>query len=113
MTKTRSFQILAIVSATLLLCVSAAAQEIRYNFLPGTDFAKYKTYKWARVPNAQYPNQILDGQIIQALDTQLGLKGLSKSSGDDADLVVTYQAAVDTEKQWNSYSTGDRRSEEQ
>jgi len=91
----------------LLWSVAASAQDIKYNFLPGTDFAKYKTYKWAKVPNAQYPNQILDGQITQAIDSQLALKGLTKAAGDDADLVVTYQAAVDSEKQWNSYTTGD------
>src|SRR5215813_6787054 len=91
----------------LVWSVTASAQTIRYNFMPGTDFTKYKTYKWARVPKAQYPNQILDTQIMQAIDSQLALKGLSKSSGDDADLVVTYQAAVDQEKQWNSFSTGD------
>jgi hypothetical protein len=89
----------------LIGCVSAAAQDIKYNFLPGTDFTKYRTYKWARAPKAEYPNQILDGQIMQAIDAQLALKGLQKSSTDDADLVVVYQAALNQEKQWNSYST--------
>jgi predicted heme/steroid binding protein len=85
--------------------VYASAQDIKYNFLPGTDFAKYKTYKWVRIPKAEYPNQILDGQIMQAIDAQLGLKGLTKTDGDTADLYVGYQAAVSQEKQWNSYST--------
>lgn len=93
-----------LVSTLLLWCVSAAAQDIKYNFLPGTDFSKYKTYKWVRVPKADYPNQILDTQIMQAIDTQLGLKGLTKSE-DNPDLYVAYQVAVDQEKQWNSYST--------
>ena len=92
----------------LLLFVHAAvsAQDIRYNSLPGTDFSKYKTYKWARVPKADYPNQILDKQIMQAIDSQLATKGLSQTDGDNPDLVITYQAAVNQEKQWNSYSTG-------
>jgi hypothetical protein len=99
---------LLLLAAALLLfsSVPASAQEVKYNFMPGTDFAKYKTYKWVRVPNAQYPNQILDGQIMQSIDAQLGLKGLSKTEGDIADLYVAYQAAVNQEKQWNSYSTG-------
>src|SRR5258705_5457191 len=103
----RSFQVGVAGLALLLWCGSAAAQDIRFNFLPGTDFAKYKTYKWARVPKVQYPDQILDTQIMQAIDAQLATKGLTKSSGDEADLVVTYQAAVNQEKQWNSFSTGD------
>ena len=94
-------------TCVLLLCGGlAAAQEIRYNFQQGTDFSKYKTYKWVRVPNAQYPNQIIDGQITQAIDAQLAQKGLSKTDGDNADLVIAYQAAVNQEKEWNSYSTG-------
>lgn len=98
--------VIAVATLVLLGSISATAQDIRYNFLPGTDFAKYKTYKWARVPKADYPNQIVDGQIMQAIDAQLMTKGLTKATGDDADLVVTYQAAVSQEKQWNSYSTG-------
>jgi uncharacterized protein DUF4136 len=96
------------VSAGLLLvcCVAAAAQDIRYNSKPGTDFSRYKTYKWARVPKADYPNQILDGQIMQAIDSQLASKGLSKTEDDNADLIVTYQAAVNQQREWNSYSTG-------
>jgi hypothetical protein len=96
------------IAGCLLLFVHAAvsAQDIRYNSLPGTDFSKYKTYKWVRVPNAQYPNQILDKQIMQAIDSQLATKGLSPTEGDNPDLYVTYQAAVNQEKQWNSYSTG-------
>ncbi|HXI25501.1 MAG TPA: DUF4136 domain-containing protein [Pyrinomonadaceae bacterium] len=96
---------LAATSMLLLWCVSASAQDVKYNFLPGTDFSKYKTYKWVRIPKVEYPNQILDGQIMQSIDAQLGLKGLTKTEGESADLYVCYQAAVNQEKQWNSYST--------
>ncbi len=97
---------LILMAAAMLLfgCVSASAQDIKYNFLPGTDFAKYKTYKWVRIPKVEYPNQILDGQIMQAIDAQLALKGLIKTESDTADLYVCYQAAVSQEKQFNSYS---------
>jgi hypothetical protein len=108
MTKKRmSFFRIAMVGCLLLFVQTAvSAQDIRYNALPGTDFSKFKTYKWVRVPNAQYPNQILDAQIMQAIDAQLATKGLSKTEAENPDLVVTYQAAVNQEKQWNSYSTG-------
>jgi|SRR4030095_2032812 Domain of unknown function (DUF4136) len=98
---------LALAGCLLFVCCGwAAAQDIRYNFLPGTDFSKYKTYKWVRVPKAQYPDGILDAQIMQAIDSQLALKGLTKTE-DNPDLYVIYQAAVNQEKQWNSFSTGD------
>jgi len=70
----------AMAGVVLLGCFGwAAAQDIKYNYLSGTDFSKYKTYRWVKVPNVQYPNQILDTQIMQAFDAQLALKGLTKS----------------------------------
>ena len=96
---------LALAGCLLFVCCGwAAAQDIKYNFLPGTDFSKYKTYKWVKAPKVQYPNDILDTQIMQAIDAQLGLKGLTKTE-DNPDLYVIYQVAVNQEKQWNSYST--------
>ena len=100
----RSFQVGVAGLVLLLWCGTAAAQDIKFNYAPGTDFAKYKTYKWVRIPKAEYPNQILDNQIIQAIDSQLALKGLTKTESDNADLYVAYQAAVSQEKQFNSYS---------
>lgn len=97
--------LIVMAAAVLLLwSVSTSAQDVKYNFVAGTNFSKYKTYKWVRVPNAQYPNQILDGQIMQSIDSQLALKGLSRTEADNPDLYVAYQAAVSQEQQWNSYS---------
>jgi hypothetical protein len=98
---------IVVAGCALLLCgASAAAQDVRYNYLPGTDFSKYQTYKWVQVPGVQYPNQLVDAQIKQSLDAQLSLKGLRRVESDNPDLYVTYQAAVDQEKQWNAYSSG-------
>jgi len=96
---------LMIVGVLFAWSVAASAQDIKYNFLQGTDFSKYKTYKWVKVSNAQYPNSIVDSQIMQAVDSQLATKGLTKTE-DNPDLYVIYQVAVNQEKQWNSYSTG-------
>src|SRR5690349_1389619 len=96
-------KVLEIVAAGLLLlgaAVCVTAQTVKYNSLPGTDFSKYKTYKWARIPNAQYPNGILDEQIMRSIDSQLSTKGLSRTESDDADIIAVYQVAVDHEKQW-------------
>jgi hypothetical protein len=101
----RILQTSLVTGLLLVWCAAAAAQDIRFNYLQGTDFSKYKTYKWVKIPNAQYPNGILDEQIMRAIDAQLSLKGLTKSE-DGPDLYVTYQAAVNQEKQWHSYSTG-------
>src|ERR1700739_1486637 len=41
-----------------LMTLSAVAQDVRTNSMPGVDFSKYHTYKWVKIPNAKYPNQI-------------------------------------------------------
>ena len=106
MIKASSFTQIALIAGLLLICgATVSAQDIKYNYLRGTDFSKYKTYKWVKVSNAQYPNSILDEQIMQAIDSQLALKGLSKTE-DNPDLYVIYQVAINQERQWNSYSTG-------
>ena len=101
----RFTRVACLVSLLFVLGATASAQDIKYNYLRGTDFSKYKTYKWVKVSNAQYPNSILDEQIMQAIDSQLALKGLSKTE-DRPDLYVIYQVAINQEKQWNSYSSG-------
>ena len=105
MKTTRLARLAAIAGLLLAWSVAASAQDIKYNYLQGTDFSRYKTYKWVQIPNVQYPNSILDEQIKGAIDAQLALKGLSKTE-ENPDLYVTYQVAVNQEKQWNSYSSG-------
>ena len=98
---------LTIVAAWLLLITGMlTAQEVKYNFMPGTDFSKFHTYKWVIVPNATYPNQIVDTQIKDAINSQLSAKGLTLTDSDKADLYVAYQTSVDQQKQWNAYGMG-------
>jgi uncharacterized protein DUF4136 len=99
-------QLAVLVGTVLLACGSALAQEVTYNFASGTDFAKYKTYKWVNIEGAEYPNQLLDGQIRQAIDSQLVAKGLTKVDTDNADIYVGYQTSITQEKQWNAYGMG-------
>ena len=93
-------------SVALMACMVAAGQDVKYNFMPGTNFAKYHTYKWVSIEGASHPNQIMDAEIKQAIDSQLAAKGLTKTDSDSADLYVGYQVAVDQEKQWNAWGTG-------
>ena len=93
-------------AAVLMTCIVVVGQDVKTNYMPGTNFAKYKTYKWVAIEGAQHPNQIVDGQIKQSVDSQLTAKGLTKTESDTADLYVGYQTAVDQEKQWNAYGMG-------
>lgn len=91
---------------TLPAVCGISAQDVKTNYMPGTNFAKYKTYKWVTIEGGTHPNQIVDAQIKQSVDSQLASKGLTKTDNDKADLYVGYQIAVDQEKQWNAYGMG-------
>ena len=96
----------ALVVALLLVTArTLAAQDVRYNFMPGADFSKYHTYKWVNI-RGDHPDQIMDAEIKQAVDSQLAAKGMSKSDSDKADLYIGYRAAINLEKSVNLRSTG-------
>jgi hypothetical protein len=89
----------------VLSSVSGFAQDVRYNFDKGANFSKFKTYKWVTLKGAPKVNDIVENKIMAAVDAQLGSKGLVKTDADNADLYIGYQAGVEKEKQFTSYST--------
>ena len=93
----------------MLACAMTPAQDVTTNSMPGADFTKYHSYKWVPIDGAVVPNQIVDAQIKQSIDSQLAAKGLTKTDGDKADLLVGYQISIQQEKQWNAYGTGGMR----
>jgi Domain of unknown function (DUF4136) len=102
----------AAVAAMIVLAIGAGvavAQDVTSNYVPGTDFAKYKTYKWVAIEGAEKPDDIVDAQIKQAIDGNLAKKGFTKATGDTADLFIGYQVAVQQERQWNAYGGGGLR----
>jgi hypothetical protein len=95
----------ALVLAVLLVTAGTlAAQDVRYNFMPRTDFSKYHTYKWVNTGGA-HPDQIMDAEIKQSVDSQLASKGLTKTDSDKADLYVGYQTTVNQERQWDAWGS--------
>jgi hypothetical protein len=93
----------------LVACSVTFAQDVRTNYMPGTDFSKYHAYAWVYevqgVPGVGgHPDQILDTQVKQAIDAQMAAKGLTKvEDGSKADLLLAYQLAIDQEKQINGF----------
>ena len=94
--------------AVLLGVTGAAvyAQDVRYNFMPGTDFTKYHTYKWVDIPSNVHPNQIVAQEIRDAVNNVLAAKGFTPATGDKADIYVGYQCSVDQEREWNAWGMG-------
>jgi hypothetical protein len=106
MTFARSFRLALGVLAVVSAGAAAAAQDVGYNAMPGTNFTAFKTYKWVQIEGAAKPDQIVDQQITQALDAALASKGLTKTTDAKADLLVGYEVAVQQQKEWNAYGTG-------
>jgi len=101
---------LGIASALVLLaCYLTNAQDVRTNYMPETDWSKYRTYAWVDevqgLPNVGgHPDQILDTQVKQAIDSQMAAKGFTKlADGGKPDLLVGYQLMIDREKQINGF----------
>ena len=96
----------ALVLALLLVTAGTlTAQDVRYNFMPRTDFSKYRTYKWVNIGSV-HPDQIMDAEIKESVDSQLASKGMTKTDSDKADLYIGYQTAVNQETQWDAWGTG-------
>jgi hypothetical protein len=93
----------------LFACSVTYAQDVRTNYMPGTDFSKYHSYAWVDevqgVPAVGgHPDQILDAQVKQAIDSQMAAKGLTKvADGGKSDLLLGYQLMIDREKQVNGF----------
>jgi hypothetical protein len=105
----RAGKLLSVVLGFVLMSIAAgtlAAQQVTYNFMPGTDFTKYHTYKWVQIPSNIHPNQIVNQEIMDAINNALQSKGYTLATGDKADLYVGYQCSVDQERQWNAWGTG-------
>ncbi len=104
---------IALVSIVLFLLIvtAAVAQDVRYKFDSNADCSKFKTYKWVPIKNAANKDtaqvdDLLDKQIKDAVDAELGKKGLTKTDADTADLYVGYLVGIGTEIQFSSYNTG-------
>lgn len=93
-------------------CSMTLAQDVRTNYMPATDFSKFHTYGWVDevqgVPSlGGHPDQILDAQVKQAIDSQMAAKGLTKvADGVTPDLLIGYRLIIDREKEINGFGDG-------
>jgi hypothetical protein len=96
----------------LVACSWTYAQDVRTNYMPGIEFAKYHTYAWVNevqgIPEVGgQVDQILDAQIKEAIDSQLATKGFTRvADGQAPDLLLGYQAILSQEKEINGSAWG-------
>jgi hypothetical protein len=90
---------------TLTLAAGGFAQDVRYNFDRSADFSRFKTFKWVQIKGAAPIDQLTESQLKGAIGGELAKKGLTKSSGEEADLWIGLQVAIGQEKEFTSYTT--------
>lgn len=97
------------ISTTIFAIIVLAAlgvygQKVTFDSAPGTDFTKYKTYKWQRAPGALYPEAVIDEIILRNIEEQLREVGLVRTAGDSADAYVVYQFAIANDAKLNTFT---------
>lgn len=99
------------VAAVLAGCGSPITVNTDYD--ADVDFAKYETYGWLdssdspRIPDG---NQLLEARIVQAVESELQARGMTKSA-DAPDVLVNFQGSRDQELQvtdWGYSYAGSR-----
>lgn len=92
----------AVSLGALLLMAVTAWGSITTDYDHNADFARYKTYSWAKV---QTPNSLWDERVKDAVNTQLAAKGWSQvPSGGD--VVVTARDAIHNQQELNTFYDG-------
>lgn len=93
----------------ILISISCSSVSVRTDFDHQTDFSTFETFAWQmqgqddKQPTAGV-NQIVDGRIRHAIESNLVDDGLSLAELDTADLFVTYYASLS--QQMRMYNSG-------
>jgi hypothetical protein len=96
-------QFVVAVLVVFLVPVLTLAQKVSYDFDKSATFTLFKTYDQKDGTKVGQP--LIDERIVNAIDTELAAKGLTKSSSNP-DIFVVYHVAFDKEKDISSFSSG-------
>jgi hypothetical protein len=94
-----------ICALAIALSSPAFAQKVSVEYAHQVAFSNFKTYRWGK-NKGQLPDASQDAHIKHKLDRLLQAKGLREAKSRQADLVVTYQAAV-KQKEVDTYADDD------
>ena len=89
--------------AVLIAPALLLAQKVSYDYNKAANFAAFKTY--AHKEGTKVGQPLIDERIVNAIDTELAAKGLTKSEANP-DLFVVYHIAFDKQKDISTYSSG-------
>jgi len=93
----KTLRILAALTLAVALGAACSAQKINHDYDHQTDFSQFKTYQYAK--GTPVEDQLMDGRIVSAIETEMSQKGFTKASSNP-DVVVTYHASSQQSKQY-------------
>ena len=96
-------KLLTVLSAILLAPALMLAQKTSYDYEKSADFKSFKTYAFKDGTKVGQP--LIDNRIVEAIETQLATKGLSKDEANP-DMFVVYHVAFDKQKDISTFSSG-------
>jgi hypothetical protein len=76
----------------------ASAQTVKVHWDRATDFTRYNTYKWTKIPSPRTPTPEIEQLIHYAVDMQLEAKGLKEAQNSEPDLYVGYSVTLGPSK---------------
>jgi len=86
-------KLIRLIPPVLLLANAGFAQQVWYKYEHNANFSTYKTYKWLPIENTAQLDPLTYQQLKAAIDAELAKKGLVKTEGAEADLLIGFQVA--------------------
>ena len=65
---------LVVIFALVCLVLPVAIPRVRVDFDHANDFSRYRTYRWAGPPNADFLNQLMQKRVIGFVEEALAAK---------------------------------------
>jgi hypothetical protein len=91
-----------VAAASLMLTAPVLAQDVSYDYDRTTDFTQLKTYAW--VDGSNLKDELNHKRIVDAIDTQLRAKGMTRVQvSDNPDVLVAYHASFNRDLEINGY----------
>jgi hypothetical protein len=91
------------VALTMAIGSAAFAQNVKTDYIKGTDFTQYKTFRWIKEP--QTTNPLTKQRVIDDVNAVLTAKGLRLVTSD-ADLCIAAHAATKQNQTLNTFYDG-------
>ena len=97
-----------LIAAAVLALSACSSLKSTTDFDPSVSFEQYKTYSWIEKKSddvGYHLDGLMDQRVRAAVESQMTLKGFSKTNKQNADLLVNYITKVDKKINIDSFNS--------